>query len=231
MMDGFGFPAGAGRYRFRVESQIVQRLIAGANVNGTVLDLGCGVGYWAEFFSHQFADVVAVEASAPLFEDLSRRCVQCPNVKTLHAKVFEFEPEGPYSLMFFGGLLMYLTTEDVISLILKLIPFLEAGGMILCRETTVREGTVTLNGEYQAVYRSIESYTQIFEDCGLTVSTAELNLPYTLIQIGCEFIRKFNEMMPKLTVLNPVVGHLAYGALRLRIPHLRNHFFVMRVAT
>ena len=33
--------------------------------------------------------------------------------------------------MFFGGMLMYLKTEDVISLLRKLIPFLEAGGMML----------------------------------------------------------------------------------------------------
>ena len=74
MMDGFGFPAGAGRFRFRAESEIVKRLIAGSNSNGTVLDLGSGMGYWAEFFSRRFANVVAIEASLPLFEDLKRRC-------------------------------------------------------------------------------------------------------------------------------------------------------------
>ena len=244
MMDGFGFPAGAGQFRFRAESKIVQRLIAGANTNGTALDLGSGMGYWAEFFSRRFASVVAIEGSLPLFEDLKRRCAPYANVKTLHGRVSEFEPEGVYSLMFFGGMLMYLTTEDVISLLRKLIPFLEAGGMILCRETTVREGNVTRQGEYQAVYRSVASYSRIFEECGLTVSTAELNVPYALLQIGCESVRKWNEMVPKPLRLTPIVGRLAYWALRLsnplavrapealglRIPRLTNHFFVLRAA-
>ena len=244
MMDGFGFPAGAGRFRFQAESRIVQRLIAGANTSGTVLDLGSGMGYWAEFFSRRFANVVAIEASLPLFEDLKRRCAPYANVKTLHGKVSEFEPEVVYSLMFFGGLLMYLKTEDVISLLRKLIPFLEAGGMILCRETTVREGTVTRQGEYQAVYRSVASYSRIFEEVGLTVSTVELNAPYALLQIGCESVRKWKEMMPKPLRLTPLVGRLAYWALRLsdplavrapealglRIPRLTNHFFVLRAA-
>jgi len=242
MMDGFGFPAGAGRFRFHAESKIVQRLIAGANTNGTVLDLGSGMGYWAEFFSHRFAKVVAIEASLPLFEDLRRRCAPYASVKTHHGQVSEFEPEGLYSLMFFGGMLMYLKTEDVILLLRKLIPFLEVGGMILCRETTVREGTVTRHGEYQAVYRSVASYSRIFEECGLTVSTTELNVPYALLQIGCESVRKWKEMMPKPLRMTPVVGRLAYWGLRLSdplavrvpealglpIPHLTNHFFLLR---
>jgi trans-aconitate methyltransferase len=242
MMDGFGFPAGAGRFRFRAESKIVQRLIAGTNTNGTVLDIGSGIGYWAELFSRQFANVVAIEASSPLFEELSRRCAPYPNVKTLHARVSEFEPEGVYSLMFFGGMLMYLKREDVISLLRRLIPFLEAGGMILCRETTVREGTVTRQGEYQAVYRSVASYSQIFEECGLTVSTTELNVPYALLQIGCESVRKWKETMPKPLRFTPLVGRLAYWGIRLsdplalrvpealglEFPRLTNHFFVLR---
>jgi hypothetical protein len=146
--------------------------------------------------------------------------------------------------MFFGGMLMYLKTKDVVALLHRLIPFMEVGGMILCRETTVREGTVTLEGEYQAVYRSVASYSRIFEECGLTVSTAELNLPYTLLQIGCEGVRKWKKMMPKSSRLTPVVGRLAYWALRLldplalrvpealglQIPRLTNHFFVLRAA-
>lgn len=243
MMAGFGFPAGAGRFRFRAESRIVQRLVAGANTDGTVLDLGSGMGHWAEHFSHRFSKVVAVEASLPLFEALERRCAPRGNVRSLHTSVSEFVPEGSYSLMFFGGMLMYLNTEDVKSLLRKLIPFLEAGAMILCRVTTVREGTVTREGEYQAVYRSVASYSQIFEECGLTVSTAELNVPYALLQIGCESLRRWKELMPKPLRLTPLVGGLAYWALRLggplvvrvpealglRIPQLTNHFFVLRV--
>ena len=40
MMDGFGFLAAAGHFRFRAESRIVKRLTDGANQDGCVLDLG-----------------------------------------------------------------------------------------------------------------------------------------------------------------------------------------------
>ena len=244
MMDGFGFPAGAGRFRFREESRIVQRLIAGVSTQGTVLDLGSGMGYWAEYFSSRFAKVIAVEASQPLFHDLKRRCDPYPNVETIQGGAMEFEPDGAYSLMFFGGMLMYLKTQDVISLLRKLVPFLEAGGMILCRETTVREGTITRQGDYQATYRSVASYSRIFEECGLVVSTTELNMPYVLLQIGCESVRKWKAVVPKFLQWTPLVGRFTYwglrlsnpwavrvlGALHLPFPRLTNHFFVLRAS-
>ena len=40
MMDGFGFPAAAGRFRFRAECRIVNRLIHEVNPDGCVLDFG-----------------------------------------------------------------------------------------------------------------------------------------------------------------------------------------------
>ncbi len=54
MMDGFGFPASAGQFRFRAEKAIVQQLTQSLNRDGTALDLGCGIGYWAEYFAQNF---------------------------------------------------------------------------------------------------------------------------------------------------------------------------------
>ena len=68
MMDGFGFPPSAGSYRFDAEREIVDRLIddAGVGLDGKVLDLGSGVGFWAEYFAQRFGEVVAIEASTPI---------------------------------------------------------------------------------------------------------------------------------------------------------------------
>ena len=67
MMEGFGFPVSAGEFRFRAEAQIVRRLLSGVEHNGTILDLGSGVGYWAEEFARSFSRVVAVEGSNVLY--------------------------------------------------------------------------------------------------------------------------------------------------------------------
>lgn len=244
MMDGLGFPEQAGWFRLQGEAVIVERLIKGINVECSVLDFGSGVGLWAEIFGNRFKKVVAIEASAALYKDLEQRLDQYDNVETRHADVLEFQPEGKHSLMFFGGMLMYLNTEDVITLLRRLVPFLESGGRILCRETTIREGTDTRPGVYQAVYRSVSEYARIFEASGLKVVAVELNTAYTLLEVGSQLILKWQRLVPKPFQMTRVLGHLIYWSLRLtdplplrilnrmglHFPRLSNHFFVLRVA-
>ncbi len=242
MMDGFGFPANAGRFRFRAECKIVSRLISAANTDGCVLDLGSGIGYWAEYFAERFSRVVAVEASEPLYEALEQRCAPNPRVETIHGDVMDFQPEDQFNVVFLGGMLMYLNEQDVISLLEKLIASLQPGGVILCRETTVRSGTMTRQGDYQAVYRSVADYKRIFAKCDLSVQNMRINTPYVLMQMGCEFVKKWKAIVPKSFRCLPVVGRLAYWGLRLgypwithvpkalgiAYPKLTNHFFVLQ---
>ncbi|MBL4888420.1 MAG: methyltransferase domain-containing protein [Candidatus Lindowbacteria bacterium] len=242
MMDGFGFPASAGQYRFCGESEIVQRLIDDADYAGTALDLGSGAGHWTEYFAQRFTKVVAVEASSPLFEAMTQRCSTYTNVSFIHGNVLSFEPEGQYSLIFLGGMLMYLNKCDVIALLQKVTPLLVQGGVIVCRESTVRNETVVREGDYQVVYRSVQTYRGIFNKCDLSVDHVEMNVPYILMQMGCEFIKKWKMKVPSSLQAIPIVGHVTYWALRLTrpwitrlpatigvaFPELTNHFFVLR---
>ena len=242
MMDGFGFPAGAGQFRFQAECKIVNRLIQGLDRDGCVLDLGSGIGFWAEYFARRFSRVVAVEASQPLYEALKDRCSQYPNIKTIQDNVLRFHAEDRYVAIFLGGLLMYLNEADVISLLKRLTSFLQPGGLILCRETTIRQGTITRQGDYQAVYRSVANYERIFTACALSISTVQRNVPYVLMQMGCEVVKKWTTVMPARLQCIPLVGRLAYWGLRLgypwithvpaalglAYPELNNHFFVLQ---
>ena len=127
-----------------------------------------------------------------------------------------FEPDDRYELLFLGGMLMYLNDREVIALFRKILPSLNPGGMILCRETTVREGVVTRSGEYQATYRSIEVYRRLFADCRLTVTRIEPNRPYVLLQLGCELIKKWQAVAPRpLRGLDGLLGRSVYWGLRL----------------
>lgn len=242
MMDGFGFPASAGRFRFEAEATIVERLIEGADRDGTVLDLGSGIGCWTEYFAGRFSRVVAVEASWPLYESQQERCATLLNVKSILGNVMLFEPEGQYEVVFLGGILMYLNENDVVPLLQKLKSSLRPGGVILCRESTVRLEAITRSGEYQATYRSVENYKDLFKQAGLTVAETELNVPYVLMQMGCEFVEKWESFVPLRRLLLPVFGGLVYWGLRLgnpwvtRIPRgmgvaypkLTNHYFKLR---
>ncbi len=242
MMDGFGFPASAGRFRFAAERRIVNRLIPPESSNDCALDLGSGIGYWAEHFARRFSQVVAVEASRPLYDALEKRCSPHANVVLIHDDVMAFQPTDQYDLIFLGGLLMYLNNDDVISLMKKLIPSLSPGGVILCRETTVQQGTITRQGDYQAVYRSVSDYKSIFFECDLSVLKLNVNTPYVLMQMGCELIKKWKALLPRSLQCLPLVGRLTYWGLRLgypwitrvpttfglAFPKLTNHFILLQ---
>lgn len=241
MMDDFGFPASAGDFRFREETRIVQRLTRDVKRDGAILDLGSGIGVWAENFARRFSLVTAVEGSSSLFQSLQRRCAPYHNLRPIHGDVMTFEPDARYDLIFLGGLLMYLNERDVIALLRKLVPCIEPGGMILCRESTVRGNAVALTGDYQVVYRSVSDYGRIFEQCGLSVRHVERNEPYVLMEMGIELIEKWKQTVPVRFQALRTVGHLTYFGMRLgnplirRIPKamsiafpmLENHFFVL----
>ena len=241
MMDDFGFPASAGNFRFRAESRVVQRLTRDVKQDAAVLDLGSGIGVWAEDFARRFSLVTAIEGSRALFQSLQRRCAPYPNLRPIHGDVMTFEPDARYDLVFLGGLLMYLNERDVIALLRKLVLCIEPGGMILCRESTVRGNAVTLKGDYQVVYRSVSDYGRIFGQCGLSLRHVERNEPYVLIEMGSELVEKWQQTVPVRFQSLRAMGHLTYFGLRLgypwitRIPKalgiafpvLENHFFVL----
>lgn len=243
MMDGFGFPTGAGHFRFCEELRIVDRLISPLSAGGTLLDLGSGVGYWAESFARRFSRAIAVESSEALYATLCQRCRPLPNVTAIRADVLEYEPGDQFRMIFFGGIRMYLNDDDVHALLHKVVPFLEPGGTILCRETTVRDRGDTRQGDYQAIYRTVEKYTQIFHDCGLRVRQIEANSAYILMQMGCELVRGWKAVVPRRLQLVSVVGRSIYAGLRptypwiTRVPEacgraypeLLNHFLVLEV--
>ncbi len=246
MMDGFGFPASAGRFRFRREQEAVARAIKSLPSSCSVLDLGSGVGFWTEYFARRFSTVVSVEASPVLYSALTDRCSPYRNVTTCNDDVLSFEPQQKFELVFLGGLLMYLNEHDVRVLLEKLAPSLEPGALVLCRESTVRSGTKVLQGEYQVVYRSVETYCGIFADAGFDVVSTKANAAYICPQMGCELVKKWKSLVPEHRWCLPVVGRLAYWGFRIgypwntrvipwlsarigrEFPFLTNHFFVLR---
>ena len=244
MMDGYGFPASAGKFRFGIEEQVVEKLIQNLDRNGAALDLGSGMGFWAEKFAHSFARVDALEGSSSLYSDLEKRCSKHSNMRAFLGNALSFQPDQRYQLIFLGGLLMYLDENDVVILLKRLKQYLEPGGIILCRESTVRDQTFILKGEYTAVYRSVKSYASLFQQSGLALRHHEKNEAYILLQMGCELIDKWKGLVPEPVQALSWAGHLTYWGIRLGnpwiqkvpkvfkipFPKLENHFFVVEVA-
>ena len=246
MMDGYGFPASAGYFRFQREEAMVARAIKNIPSSSSVLDLGSGVGFWTEYFAQRFAKVVSVEASQVLYSALENRCSRYANVTTCNGDVLSFEPQEKFGLVFLGGLLMYLNERDIGVLLERLAPSLESGALILCRESTVRRRIKTLQDEYQVVYRSVEVYRKLFADAGFDVVSAEANVAYICPQMGCEVVKKWKALIPERCWCLAIIGRLAYWGFRIgypwntrvipwlfarighAFPFLTNHFFVLK---
>ena len=246
VMGVFGFPASAGRFHFRREQDTCARAFTSLPSECSVLDLGSGVGFWTEYFAHRFAHVVSVEASPVLHSSLSDRCSRYPNVTTINGDALTFDLQEKFGLVFLGGILMYRNEQDARMLLERLAPSLEEGALILCRESTVRRGTRTLQAEYQVVYRSVENYRRSLADADFNVVTAELIAAYICCQMGCELGNKWKSRVPERFCCLPVIGRMACCASRLRYPWntrviprlvamigsdfscLTNHFFELR---
>ena len=134
---------------------------------------------------------------------------------------------------------MYLDESDVIALLRRLTPCLEPGGIILCRESTVRGETVTRDGEYPVVYRSVSAYRALFKRSGLIIQHVERNEPYVLMLMACELIKKWKEFVPArfqaladggMRLGNPWITCLP-RVLGISFPKLENHFFVLGTAS
>jgi trans-aconitate methyltransferase len=244
MMDDFGFPASAGNFRFLAESRIVERLTGNVKQDGAVLDLGSGIGTWAERFAQRFFQVTAVEGSRTLFDALQKRATPYVNLRTIHGDVMTFEPDAKFDMIFLGGLLMYLDEKDVTALLLKLAKCLEPGGIILCRESTVRDDALSLRGDYQVNYRTVSDYQRLFGQSGLSANPVERNEPYVLIEMASELVEKWQKAVPPRFQALQAIGHLTYFGLRggypwvtrlpkalgIAFPKLENHFFTLAAA-
>ncbi len=92
----------------RVIELFASRLDSGPRL----LDLGCGEGRNAIYFAKHGFEVTGVDTSAPGLEKTQRYAEEAGVViKTVHADLTEYEPEGKYDVIFSGGTLHNVPIE------------------------------------------------------------------------------------------------------------------------
>ena len=128
----------------------------------------------------------------------------------------------------------------------RLSAFLEPGGRIVLRESTVRRGVEPKTGSYQVVYRSSAEYTTMIGESGLALERVELNAGYAAMEMAVAIVDALRTL-PVLSWREPsIVGRPVWQALRaakplsfkivpgllerlgVAWPHLQNHFFLVR---
>ncbi|MBW2366254.1 MAG: class I SAM-dependent methyltransferase [Deltaproteobacteria bacterium] len=243
MAHEHNLPASAARYRRHKEIRTICDWLNAVCDSGRVLDVGCGAGAWAEIFAKRYKTVIGVEQSTMMLKAARERVAHLPNVKIFEGDGRNDLPEGSFDMIFLGGLCMYLNDVDVMALLRSLKSRLVEGGSIILRESTVHKGVSLSRGEYQAVYRSVNQYHQLFEGAGPFRVEVRRNYGYTSMVTAEELVNLRRRWLPFLPKDSTKLGSLtwwtlrgtapiSFGALPMMLsqfnitwPKLQNHFF------
>ena len=246
MAHGHNLPLNAMAQRLAKEQRTIRGWLDAVDHSGKILDVGCGAGAWVEIFANRYDGVIGIERSQLMVEAAKSRVAHLSNAEIITGDGRKDLPDGPFDMIFVGGLFMYLSDSDAMELLDALKKRLDTGGSIVLRESTVRTGVLVAKGEYQAIYRSVDSYCQLFQEAEIACQEVRQNSGYRNIVMAEELVslrRKWLPFMPKDSAL---LGNLTWWVLRgtapisfwalpkalsgLNIPwpRLQNHFFLLR---
>jgi SAM-dependent methyltransferase len=239
-------PENSVRYRMRKEITTIADWLDAVPREGRVLDLGCGAGAWTKVFANQYDSVVGLEQSASMAAAARSLLTPFPRATIVEGDVRKDLPDGSFDLIFLGGLCMYLGDSDAVAVLRSLKERLASGASIVLRETTVPQGKLTSQGDYQAIYRDVSLYLNLFRKAGFSTSEVRRNYAYTNMEVAVELVEARRKNLRFLPAQSPFLGALTWYSLRasaplsfwllprvlsklqINWPRLQNHFFRLR---
>ena len=246
MAHGHNLPLGAMAQRLAKEQRTISEWLDAVDRSGKVLDVGCGAGAWVEIFANRYDGVIGLERSQLMVDAAKVRVAHTANAEIISGDGRKDLPDGPFDMIFVGGLFMYLSDSDALALIDALKQRLSTGGSIILRESTVRTGVLLAKGEYQAIYRSVDSYRQLFQEANIDCQEVRQNPGYRNIVMAEDLVSFRRKWLPFLLKDSALLGNLTWWALRgtapisfwalpkalsgLNVPwpRLQNHFFLLK---
>lgn len=247
MTHEFSLPASSAKYRLQKEVKTIDDWLNNAPESGTALDVGCGAGAWTEIFASRYKSVTGIEQSNLMLTAAKKRIAHMPNAKIIEGDGRKDLPAGSFDIIFLGGLCMYLNDKDVVALLNSLTKRLKKRGSIILRESTLCKGISLAEGEYQAVYRSVKLYRELFNRAGSFQVEKRRNYGYTNLVTAEEFVTLRRKWLPFLPKNSTLLGSLTWWALRattpvnfwalprvfsklkIQWPEIQNHFFRLRL--
>ena len=247
MAHGHNLPLNAVAHRITMEQRTIRDWLDAGPDAGKVLDVGCGAGAWVEIFARRYGSAIGVERSQLMVDAARDRVSHLSNARILLGDGRKDLPEGPFDMIFVGGLFMYLNDSDAVSLLEALKERLGVGGSLILRESTVRTGVLLAKGEYQAVYRSVDLYRRLFQESDIACLEVRQNFGYNDLVTAEEIVTFRRKWLPFLPKDSPLLGGLTWWGLRgttplsfwalpkalskLNVPwpRLQNHFFLLRL--
>ena len=138
--------------------------------NWSLVDLGGGVGLWAEYFSDYVNKIVLVER-ANEFVKIARERIKSGKLEVVHSDVADFEAkENTFDVVFISGVTLYLADDRLNSMMEKVKKYLKPNGFFIHRDAygieerflLDRKDSENLKLKYSAVYRSRREYDEVF---------------------------------------------------------------------
>lgn len=141
-----------------------------------VIEIGCGIGRWAEALHDKCDSFLGLDFSEDLIE-IANNTIDFDNCKfqvmsATDIKVDELLIEPPFDVIIFSGFLMYINDEDI-EIIMDEVNKIGSEGMkvfdmepVSCMETRLTlkdfysEG---LESDYNAIYRTEDEYIEVFK--------------------------------------------------------------------
>lgn len=160
--------------RQKEEIEVISKKI---DFNGKkLLEIGCGLGRWAEFFEDKCSEYVGIDYSENLIE-LAKKYFNYPNCYFENLSATEIDEcnlpvKGKFDIIFITGVLIYLNDDDIKIMIEKINKLTHSNSIIYIRETiSVLDTRLTLKDfyseelevDYNAIYRTERELYEFFE--------------------------------------------------------------------
>lgn len=146
----------------------------------TVVELGCGAGRWCERIAPRVRHVVGVDLSGVAIE-AARRSADARglrNVAYVQAPLEDFEPDSQCDLIYFSGVLLYLTDAEMRASLDRLATYVTDAGTIVVRDSITDATHWYEHPEgYRTRYRTEEELTEAFASVGFQRTTSRKAFP------------------------------------------------------
>lgn len=148
------------------------------NISGKkVLEVGCGIGRWAEVLHDKCESFLGIDYSENLIE-IANESINFENCKFQVMSAFDIKVEDlliepPFDVIIISGVLMYINDEDLLVLIDELnkvgsndkkLFIMEPVSCMDVRLTLKDFYSEGLEADYNAIYRTPDEYLDAFEN-------------------------------------------------------------------
>ena len=150
---------------YALRAEVLTRALARAGVSPSgarVLDVGCGTGFWTEYYASRGARYTGVDIAQVSVDRLAERY---PAQRFLRADVSDGVPAGPYDVVNVFDVLYHVTDDARWAAALRhLAAAVAPGGVLLVTDVFAERGRLAEHN----VMRSLSRYMEVLSGQGLT---------------------------------------------------------------